>query len=360
MRRVLQTFGVLVLLGAVAGGSIVFLGLYNVSARAGHLPGVSWLLHTTYRNSVELRAPPASEVPDLADEDLIALGARHFDGACRFCHSAPGFAQAATAESMMPEPPHVTDAVKRWEPRHLHWIVHEGVKMSGMPAWPATRSDEVWPVVAFLAAVPGMEQARYAELVAPPGDGAEAEPLAYCASCHGVDGRAGGNDHIPRLDIQTREYLLSSLQAYREGTRDSGIMRHAATVVGTEALPTLAEHYARQPAAPGEQGAPPADLVERGRALATAATNDPDVPACMACHGPDGGRAQPDFPVLAGQHRAYLETQLQLWRRGLRGGGPRSQLMHKAAQDLTDDNIVALAAYYTSLPPGGRETDGAE
>ena len=86
MRTVIKTLIVLALLGAVGAVTIVGLGLFNVSARAGHIPGVSWVLHTAYRQSVKLRAPDAEQVPDLSDHDLVALGAGHFDSACSFCH----------------------------------------------------------------------------------------------------------------------------------------------------------------------------------------------------------------------------------------------------------------------------------
>src|SRR5688572_13779992 len=63
MRRVLRTLAVLAVLGALAGGAVVGFGLYNVSSRAGHLPGVSWVLHTTFRNSVRLRASRPDDMP---------------------------------------------------------------------------------------------------------------------------------------------------------------------------------------------------------------------------------------------------------------------------------------------------------
>lgn len=118
--------------GLIAAAAVVGMGLYNISALKGHLPGVAWLLHTTYHNSVELRAPPESEAPDLARPDLIELGAKHYDSACRFCHASPGERQARTADAMEPPPPHVEEAAAKWEPRHLFWIVRHGVKMTGM------------------------------------------------------------------------------------------------------------------------------------------------------------------------------------------------------------------------------------
>lgn len=118
MRTILLTLGAVAAVALVAATLTVGFGLYNVSARSGHLPGVSWLLHTTYRNAVRLRAPPSHEVPPLDDDDLIALGARHYDRACRVCYGAAcdaaESARRATARAMVPRPPKLTDAVKDW------------------------------------------------------------------------------------------------------------------------------------------------------------------------------------------------------------------------------------------------------
>ena len=51
-RTVVAVIGALALAGAIAGIAIVSLGLYNVSARKEHWPGVGWALHTTFENAV--------------------------------------------------------------------------------------------------------------------------------------------------------------------------------------------------------------------------------------------------------------------------------------------------------------------
>src|SRR5690625_2949866 len=77
--------------------------------------------------------------------------------------------QTWTMRSMEPAPPHITKAVEGWEPRHLFWISLNGVKMTGMPHWPAKqRQDEVWMMTAFLARIGEVNAAGYAELTAPP------------------------------------------------------------------------------------------------------------------------------------------------------------------------------------------------
>jgi cytochrome c553 len=340
-------------LAAVIGAAVVGFGLYNVSAAAGHLPGVGWVLHTTYRNAVELRAPAASQVPELT-EDMAAVGARHFDRACRFCHSPPGEPRSATARSMVPPPPPIHEAVGRWQPRHLFWIVKNGVKMSGMPRWPAElREDDVWLVVAFLDRVRDMTAAEYAELVAAPND--TDALVAYCAGCHGLDGAGRGNSVTPRLDILGEAYIAASLRAYREGFRQSGVMQQAASQLSDEQIVTLARRFSAEP--PAQVATPPLpdELVALGRALAFGTPGSHpesrDVPACRACHGPWPTQRSALFPVLAGQRSDYLFTQLTLWHAETRGGTPRAHIMHLVGQELDEPQMRALAAFYAAGAP---------
>lgn len=340
MRCVLLTLAALALLGLVTAVSVVGLGLYNVSARAGHLPGVNWVLHTTFRNSVRLRAPEPDKTPDLTDPALIALGAGHYATACKPCHAAPDQPRTATMRAMRPKPPGIRDAVADWTPAELHWIIENGVKMSGMPGWPTGgRADEVWAVVAYLEAV---RQRDAPSLSVPPDVKTTAPPEArYCRTCHG---RVSG--HVPRLDIQRQDYLAGALQDYLTGERPSGIMQQAVGQVPPETLPDLAAYFATA-RGPGTQAAKASPA--KGKALASRGTRE--VPACTACHGPGATLAEPRAPALAGQNRAFLETQLRLWRDGIRQGSGK---MRAAARALTRQDIAILAEWYASLEPQGR------
>jgi len=335
MKRVLLTLAALAALGLVGAVAVVWLGLYNVSARVGHLPGVSWVLHTTFQNSARLRAPPQEEVPPLDDPALIALGEMHYATACTPCHAAPGETASATMRAMLPQPPQIEEAVQSWRATELHWIVENGIKMSGMPAWPsAGRDDEVWSIVAYLHAV------KRGAITAPPPRVQPIEaPQAYCESCHGRI-----EAHVPRLDIQDEAYLADALRDYLDGTRPSGIMAQAASAVPPDALPVLARHFAGP--ARGDTSPLPDQTDHPGAALALRGTDQ--VPACIACHGPGRERDRARMPRLAGQDEAFLAAQLRLWRDGVRTGSP---LMEAAARRLEGDQIEALAAWYASLEP---------
>lgn len=69
--------------------------------------------------------------------------------------------------------------------------------------------------------------------------------------------------------------------------------------------------------------------------------------ACAACHGLSGKQpsaAAPDAAILAGQHAAYIASQLQAFKSGSR----KSPVMVGMAASLNDDDIADLAAYYSS------------
>lgn len=69
---------------------------------------------------------------------------------------------------------------------------------------------------------------------------------------------------------------------------------------------------------------------------------------CKACHGEGGGKPIMEiYPKLNGQNKAYLVSILKSYRSGERKGG-QSAVMTAQAKMLSDDDIEALATYYSS------------
>jgi cytochrome c553 len=54
------------------------------------------------------------------------------------------------------------------------------------------------------------------------------------------------------------------------------------------------------------------------------------------------------YPVLAGQRKIYLRTQLVNWKLAERTNSPDG-VMNKIAQQLSDDEIEALSSYLAGL-----------
>ena len=74
---------------------------------------------------------------------------------------------------------------------------------------------------------------------------------------------------------------------------------------------------------------------------------------CAACHGQNGISQVPVYPNLAGQKEQYLVSALKAYKNGNRSGG-QSALMIPQSKNLSDEDIANVAAYYSSLPAGGK------
>src|SRR5262249_16029481 len=68
------------------------------------------------------------------------------------------------ANGMHPSPPILTSAAKQWVPGELFWIIRNGIKMTGMPAWPEHSDENIWDIVAFLNKLPNMGEQDYGNL----------------------------------------------------------------------------------------------------------------------------------------------------------------------------------------------------
>ena len=122
--------------------------MFNVAAAGG--PGgletalASWAVNA----SMFWRAPHES-IPMEIDKTVLASGEEHYAAMCVYCHGAPDVAPAEFAAGLYPPPPSLTgDDMSDGE---LFWTIKNGIRMTGMPAFGATHSDEkIWHIVAFI------------------------------------------------------------------------------------------------------------------------------------------------------------------------------------------------------------------
>lgn len=81
-------------------------------------------------------------------------------------------------------------------------------------------------------------------------------------------------------------------------------------------------------------------------ALAQPASQDL-ISGCTPCHGVDGISKSADVPNLAGQNEAYLLNQLRAFHSGKRA----HKEMRTMSRHMTEKEMEAIAAYFSSLPP---------
>lgn len=191
-RRLLLGLGTLALLGVFglsAGIGFIYSGIYNVAALQQHTAPVYWAIHTAMRHSVGRRADTVAPMPQKAP--LFAPGLRLFHAHCVQCHGGPGIAPEPFALGMTPLPVNLVQTAREWSPAEIYWVVRNGIKMTGMPAWEFRFDDsELWAVVAFMTCLPALAPADYRTLAAAADSSLPAVkgmPLAaYCAQ-HDAD-----------------------------------------------------------------------------------------------------------------------------------------------------------------------------
>ena len=369
VRLALYAAGGLLLLGFL----FLWSGVYSVAASRGHWAIMEWFLTFAMRNSVKTHAMLGIEAPPL-DSPI-------------WCGSAPGISTAAAPSatarracrsarsrgSMLPPPPDLATQMRPWRDRELFWIVKNGIKYTGMPAWAAQqRDDEVWAVVAFLRRLPALDAA------------------AAIASSRSASLQIAAAKRARARD-QPKPHPRRSAPA-RAATAPSATARRARWCRSCMASrPSFSPPHCR----PMRTGAAPAASCSRSprdldaersrsrrallrRAAAAAAAS---IASRMRRGGIERGRRSPSratrargfrpapaataqtrckiYPRLAGQNAAYMANRLRLWKGGLAPGTDGEAIMAPIARALSERQIEDVAAYYAASPRPRRAADEA-
>ncbi|MCX8017291.1 MAG: cytochrome c4, partial [Rhodocyclaceae bacterium] len=167
--------------------------------------------------------------------------------------------------------------------------------------------------------------------------------IGRCALCHGPEGESASAVY-PRLAAQHPDYLQKQLRDFRDGRRKSDTMGEMAKDLNDEDIALLARYFASKPAGARQPG--DADLAAVGKYIFHKGNPFSGVAACASCHGPKGYGTE-QLPRLAGQHPAYVETQLKEFNKRERTND--NAIMHTIAAKLTELETKAVAVYIGGL-----------
>jgi len=165
MRTVVATLAAVIAIAILGGLGFVYSGVYHVGATDRHLDLTYWLLNTARVQSIKAHAAGIPVPAGFDDQAIILIGTEHFAAHCAVCHGAPGVPKGDIARGLYPAPPNLSNAVQLYSSAELFWIVKNGIKMSGMPAWNDHSDPELWAIVAFLKKLPSMSEQDYAKQV---------------------------------------------------------------------------------------------------------------------------------------------------------------------------------------------------
>jgi cytochrome c553 len=174
---------------------------------------------------------------------------------------------------------------------------------------------------------------------------AGAQKAVICGACHGATG-SSINPEWPNLAGQHESYIVAQLQSFKQARRDNPLMMPNAAALSDQDMQDLGAHFASQ--TPTGLEADPLNY-KLGEKLYRGGDSERRLPACIACHGPQGkGNGPARYPALRSQHAVYTYNQLKAFAEGRRST-PGNDIMQVIAAKLTEDEMRAIASYTQGL-----------
>jgi cytochrome c553 len=200
----------------------------------------------------------------------------------------------------------------------------------------------------FLAVLMGLICITFAARAAdtPPADAtskAAETAKSVCAACHGADGNSAAAT-FPKLAGQHAAYIVKQLSDFKSGARNNAVMKPIASSLSADDIHGLAAYFAAQKTK--QAGASTNGSGSLGEKIYRGGIAANKVPACAACHSPNGAGIPVRFPRLAGQYSDYTLAQLKAFNSGERANAP---MMKMIAARMSVEEMTAVADYIQGL-----------
>jgi mono/diheme cytochrome c family protein len=94
--------------------------------------------------------------PFRATPELLAEARAHFADHCAICHANDGGGNTEIGQNLYPKAPDMRlPATQNLSDGELYYTVHNGIRMTGMPAWGSgDKDDDSWKLVLFIRHLP--------------------------------------------------------------------------------------------------------------------------------------------------------------------------------------------------------------
>jgi mono/diheme cytochrome c family protein len=156
----------LVGLAVIAGGA--WLWTQGMTARTTPSP-MEITVARRARSAMIPAADRARTAPEVATAETIQSGMTHWADHCASCHANDGSGDTPMGRGLYPRAPDMRLATTQdLSDGELFYIIENGVKLTGMPAWGTGPDGEPasWHLVHFIRKLPGLTEADLAEMAA--------------------------------------------------------------------------------------------------------------------------------------------------------------------------------------------------
>lgn len=143
------------LLGLTSGiVALAWFGLRQASLRALDEPGraETYLATKAKRLLVGREARHISRLQPANLSQSVMIGGVQFRARCASCHGLDGRTPSDIGSAMYPRVSDLGSAeVQEWSDAELFWIVQNGIRLTGMPGFGKSLSnEEIWPLVDYI------------------------------------------------------------------------------------------------------------------------------------------------------------------------------------------------------------------
>jgi len=158
-----------VLAVVLVAGLAFWIGVANgFSARTAPTPVERALMRALHRWSVPSRARDAAN-PVAYSAEVWAQSRAHFADHCASCHGNDGRGDTEIGRNLFPKAPDMTQpATQDKTDGELYWIIENGIRLTGMPAWGNGGSDDAdtWKLVHFIRRLKDLTPEQLKEMAA--------------------------------------------------------------------------------------------------------------------------------------------------------------------------------------------------
>lgn len=156
-----MTRGNVILLGVLIATAGVIYGEYSVIQSGFSARDNPSVIETYVARSARHLAVPAAfrkqESPVAGNPEVLAEARIHFADHCATCHGNDGSGQIQIGQNLYPKAPDMRlRATQNLSDGELYWIIHNGIRLTGMPAWGNAQGEDQdsWKLGLFIRSLP--------------------------------------------------------------------------------------------------------------------------------------------------------------------------------------------------------------
>ena len=156
MRRIVLVSLLLMLTAVLV--ALVYLRSTGLSARPEPMAGEAFVAKRARAFAIPTAARTASN-PITRDAKVLADAMQHYADHCAICHANNGSGDTPIGKGLYPRPPDLREtATQNLADGEIYWIIHNGVRFTGMPAFGEDKADvpdeDSWKLVHFIRRLP--------------------------------------------------------------------------------------------------------------------------------------------------------------------------------------------------------------